>query len=134
MKEVQRDRARRGTDGIAAGSGQVTSSAGPVTLARRGTVAFTAGVAVRRHLQATLIGPGLLITVSALLLATVTGARPLTIALVAAWGLGLRGGASGRAELDGPGDAGQRRRRRGLVRVGAARLAGRRLGGRRPDP
>jgi predicted MFS family arabinose efflux permease len=50
---------------------------------------FTAGVTVRRHLRATLLGSGLLIAVSALLLATVTGARPLTIALVAVWGLGF---------------------------------------------
>ena len=42
-------------------------------------------------------------------------------------GAGLRGGAGGRAELDGPGDAGQPRRRPGPVRVRAARLAGRRL-------
>ena len=34
------------------------------------------------------MGAGLLIAVSALLLAMVTGARPLTIALVAVWGLG----------------------------------------------
>ncbi len=50
---------------------------------------FTAGVTVRRHLRATLMGSGLLIAVSALLLAAVTGARPLTIALVAVWGLGF---------------------------------------------
>ena len=50
---------------------------------------FTAGVTVRGHLRATLMGSGLLIAVSALLLATVTGARPLTIALVAVWGLGF---------------------------------------------
>ena len=50
---------------------------------------FTAGVTVRRHLRATLMGSGLLIAVSALLLAAVTGARPLIIALVAAWGLGF---------------------------------------------
>jgi predicted MFS family arabinose efflux permease len=50
---------------------------------------FTAGATVRSHLRATLMGAGLLIAVSALLLATVTGARPLTIALVAAWGLGF---------------------------------------------
>ncbi len=50
---------------------------------------FTAGVTVRRRLRATLMGSGLLIAVSALLLAIVTGARPLTIALVAAWGLGF---------------------------------------------
>jgi predicted MFS family arabinose efflux permease len=50
---------------------------------------FTAGVTVRRHLRATLMGSGLLIAVSALLLATVTGARPLTIALVTVWGLGF---------------------------------------------
>jgi predicted MFS family arabinose efflux permease len=50
---------------------------------------FTAGVAVRRHLRATLMGSGLLIAVSALLLAALTGARPLTIALVAVWGLGF---------------------------------------------
>jgi predicted MFS family arabinose efflux permease len=35
------------------------------------------------------MGSGLLIAVGALLLATVTGARPLTIALVAVWGLGF---------------------------------------------
>jgi predicted MFS family arabinose efflux permease len=55
---------------------------------------FTAGVTVRAHLRATLLGAGLLIAVSliavsALLLAIVTGARPLTIALVAVWGLGF---------------------------------------------
>jgi predicted MFS family arabinose efflux permease len=50
---------------------------------------FTAGVTVRRHLRATLMGSGLLIACSALLLAAVTGARPLTIALVAVWGLGF---------------------------------------------
>ena len=50
---------------------------------------FGAGVTVRGHLRATLIGAGLLIAVSALLLATVTGARPATIALVATWGLGF---------------------------------------------
>src|SRR5258708_1998131 len=44
---------------------------------------FTAGVTVRSHLRATLMGSGLLIASSALLLATLTGARPLTIALVA---------------------------------------------------
>src|SRR4029077_11509203 len=49
---------------------------------------FTAGVTVRRHLRATLMGSGLLIACSALLLAAVTGARPLIIALVAIWGLG----------------------------------------------
>jgi predicted MFS family arabinose efflux permease len=50
---------------------------------------FTAGVTVRRHLRATLMGSGLPIAVSALLLAAVTGTRPLTIVLVAAWGLGV---------------------------------------------
>ncbi len=50
---------------------------------------FTAGVTVRSHLRATLMGSGLLIASSALLLATLTGARPLTIALVAVWGLGF---------------------------------------------
>jgi predicted MFS family arabinose efflux permease len=50
---------------------------------------FTAGVTVRRHLRATLMGSGLLIACSALLLAAVTGARPLIIALVAVWGLGF---------------------------------------------
>jgi predicted MFS family arabinose efflux permease len=50
---------------------------------------FTAGVTVRGHLRATLLGSGLLIAASALLLAAVTGARPLTIALVAVWGLGF---------------------------------------------
>lgn len=49
---------------------------------------FGAGVTVRSHLRATLMGSGLLIAVSTLLLAAVTGARPLTIALVA-WGLGF---------------------------------------------
>ena len=49
---------------------------------------FTAGVTVRAHLRATLMGSGLLIAVSALLLAIVT-ARPLIIALVAVWGLGF---------------------------------------------
>jgi predicted MFS family arabinose efflux permease len=50
---------------------------------------FTAGVTVRRHLRATLMGSGLLIAVSALLLAAAAGARPLIIALVAVWGLGF---------------------------------------------
>lgn len=50
---------------------------------------FTAGVTVRGHLRATLMGAGLLIAVSALLLATLTGTRSLTIALVAVWGLGF---------------------------------------------
>jgi predicted MFS family arabinose efflux permease len=50
---------------------------------------FTAGVTVRRHLRATLMGSGLLIAISTLLLAAITGARPLTIALVAVWGLGF---------------------------------------------
>ena len=50
---------------------------------------FGAGVTVRGHLRATLMGSGLLIACSALLLAVVTGARPLTIALVAVWGLGF---------------------------------------------
>jgi predicted MFS family arabinose efflux permease len=49
---------------------------------------FTAGLTVRRHLRATLAGAGLLIACSALLLAAVTGARPLIIALVALWGAG----------------------------------------------
>jgi predicted MFS family arabinose efflux permease len=49
---------------------------------------FTAGVTVRAHLRATLMGSGVLIACSALLLAAVTGARPLIIALVAVWGLG----------------------------------------------
>jgi predicted MFS family arabinose efflux permease len=49
---------------------------------------FTAGVTVRAHLRATLMGSGLLIACSALLLAAVTGARPLIIAVVAVWGLG----------------------------------------------
>jgi predicted MFS family arabinose efflux permease len=50
---------------------------------------FTAGVTVREHLRVTLMGAGLLIAVSALLLAVVAGARPLIIALVAVWGLGF---------------------------------------------
>src|SRR5260370_230570 len=48
-----------------------------------------AAVTVRSHLRATLTGSGLLIAVSALLLAALTGARPLIIALVAVWRLGL---------------------------------------------
>ena len=89
-----------------------------------------AAVTVRSHLRATLMGSGLLIAASALLLATVTGA-PADHRAGGGLGPGLRGGAGSRAELDGPADAGQRRRRPGPVRVGAARLAGRRLGGRR---
>ena len=50
---------------------------------------FTAGATVRTHLRTTLMGSGLLVAVSALLLATVTGARPLTVTLVAVWGLGF---------------------------------------------
>lgn len=50
---------------------------------------FTAGVTVRRHLRATLMGSGLLIAVSTLLLALVSGARPPAIALVVLWGLGF---------------------------------------------
>jgi predicted MFS family arabinose efflux permease len=50
---------------------------------------FTAGVTVRKHLRATLLGSGLLIAASALLLAAVTGARPLIVALAAVWGLGF---------------------------------------------
>ena len=50
---------------------------------------FTAGVTVRRHLRATLLSSGLLIAVSTLLLAAITGVRPLTLALVAVWGLGF---------------------------------------------
>jgi len=50
---------------------------------------FAAGVTVRAHLRATLMGSGLLIACGALLLAVVTGVRPLTIALVAVWGLGF---------------------------------------------
>ena len=50
---------------------------------------FTAGVTVRAHLRATLMGSGVLIACSTLLLAAVTGARPLIIALVAVWGLGF---------------------------------------------
>lgn len=70
-------------------------SAGAVTLVLLGfglagaASNFTAGVTVRRHLRATLMGSGLLIATSALLLAIVTGARPLIIALVAVWGLGF---------------------------------------------
>jgi predicted MFS family arabinose efflux permease len=48
---------------------------------------FTAAVAVRSHLRATLVACGLLIACSALLLATVTSSRPLTISLVEVWGL-----------------------------------------------
>jgi predicted MFS family arabinose efflux permease len=50
---------------------------------------FAAGVTVRAHLRATLMGSGLLIACSTLLLAALTGARPLTVALVALWGLGF---------------------------------------------
>ena len=91
---------------------------------------FTAAVTVRSHLRATLMGSGLLIAASALLLATVTGA-PADHRAGGGLGPGLRGGAGSRAELDGPGDAGQRRSGPGPVRVGAARLDGCRLGGRR---
>jgi predicted MFS family arabinose efflux permease len=91
---------------------------------------FTAGVTVRAHLRATLMGSGLLIAGSALLLATVTGARA-DHRPCGGLGPGLRAGAGGRAELDGPGDAGQRRRRPGPVRLRAAGLPGRRIGGRR---
>src|SRR6266851_4256034 len=38
MTKRNRDLARRGTRGVTSGSGQVTGPAGPVTLARRGTV------------------------------------------------------------------------------------------------
>jgi predicted MFS family arabinose efflux permease len=50
---------------------------------------FTAGVTARVHLRATLMGSGLLIAVSALLLGAVAGARPLIIVLVAVWGAGF---------------------------------------------
>ena len=50
---------------------------------------FTAGVTVRKHLRATLTGSGLLIAVSAMLLAAVTGSRPLIIVLVVVWGAGF---------------------------------------------
>src|SRR5260221_1044153 len=50
---------------------------------------FTAGVTVRSHPRATLMGSGLLIPSSALLLATPTGAPPLPIALVPAGGRGF---------------------------------------------
>jgi predicted MFS family arabinose efflux permease len=50
---------------------------------------FAAGLTVRTHLRATLMGSGLLIAVSALLLAILASARPLIIALVAVWGLGF---------------------------------------------
>jgi predicted MFS family arabinose efflux permease len=50
---------------------------------------FAAGLTVRAHLRATLMGSGLLIAVSALLLAILASARPLIIALVAVWGLGF---------------------------------------------
>jgi hypothetical protein len=87
---------------------------------------FTAGVTVRSRLRATLMGSGLVIAASALLLAMVTGA-PADHRAGGRLGPGLPGGAGGRAELDGPGDAGQRRRRPGPVRLRAARLAGRRV-------
>jgi predicted MFS family arabinose efflux permease len=50
---------------------------------------FAAGVTVRAHLRATLMSSGLLISCGTLLLAALTGARPLTVALVALWGLGF---------------------------------------------
>src|SRR6185437_6164347 len=68
---------------------------------------FGAGVTVRRHLRATLMGSGLLIACSALLLAAVRGS-PADHRAGGGLGPGLRGGAGGRAELDGPGDAGRR--------------------------
>jgi predicted MFS family arabinose efflux permease len=70
-------------------------SAGAITLVLLGfglagaVSNFTAGFTVRKHLRATLMGSGLLIAASTLLLATITGARPLTIALVVVWGLGF---------------------------------------------
>ncbi len=75
MTKRDRDLRKRGTGAVFAGGGN-----------------FTAGVTVRAHLRATLMGSGLLIAASALLLATLAGARPLTIALVAAWGLGFGAG------------------------------------------
>ena len=46
---------------------------------------FAAGVTVRAHLRATLMSSGLLISCGTLLLAALTGARPLTVALVVLW-------------------------------------------------
>jgi hypothetical protein len=126
MKDVQPRSGEVGTAGFGAGTGQAASSAGSTTwraaapwftgwCRRTGPAAgnFTAGVTVRRQLRAPLMGSGLLIASSALLLAAVTGASPLTIALVAAWA-----SASGRCRwprsAGWPGDAGQRRRRPGL--------------------
>jgi predicted MFS family arabinose efflux permease len=62
-------------------SGQLRVSigtGGPMVVVPAVAAAFAAGVTVRSHLRATLMGSGLLIAASALLLAAVTGARPLT--------------------------------------------------------
>ena len=72
---------------------------------------FTAGVTVREHLRVTLMGAGLLIAASALLLAISRRRAPADHRAGGRLGAGVRGGAGGRAELDGPGDAGQPRRR-----------------------
>jgi hypothetical protein len=104
------------TDVVSAGNGQVT---GP------------AGITVRAYLRAALIASGLLIVISALLLATLTGARLLTIALVAVRGLGF--GAVPVAAQSWMARAMPGRRRRGPVCVRTTRLAGGRAGGRRRD-
>ncbi len=54
-----------------------------------GATNFAAGVTVRRHLRATLFGAGLLIAIAALLIAVISGVRPVTIALVLLWGAGF---------------------------------------------
>jgi hypothetical protein len=79
-------------------------------------------------------GPGSATPGRLLLLAAVTGARPLTIALVDAWGPGF--GAVPVAAQSWIAWAMPANVEGGLalVRLRAARLAGRRLGGRRGHP
>jgi MFS family permease len=92
---------------------------------------FTAGVTVRAHLRA---NPGRLGPADRRQRAAARDGHrraPADHRTGGHLGPGLRGGAGGRPKLDGPGHAGQRRRRPGPVRLRAARLAGRRLGSRR---
>ena len=79
---------------------------------------FTAGVTVRGHLRATLTGAPADRRQRAAARHSHRRA-PADYRAGGRLGPGLRGGAGGRAELDGPGDAGQRRRR-GLARFVSA--------------
>jgi predicted MFS family arabinose efflux permease len=94
---------------------------------------FTAGVTVRAHLRATLTGLGPANRRQRAAARHRYRRTPADHRAGSRLGRGLRSGAGGRAELDGPGHAGQHRRRPGPVRLRAARLAGRRLGSRRRD-